>query len=589
MSDVTAELQTAIKLHQSGCLSEAGELYADIVKKKPGHSDAHHLLGVVEFQRAAFDKALDLIDTAISLCPQAAIYHSNRGRVLKAVGKNTAAASAFARALYLQPGVPESLSDLAGALIDSGEPDTAILFAKRAIERGPDLASGHYNYGLAATSLNEFSSARKAFERAVDLAPGFAPALFELGCSHQAENNDDMAERYYRRAIATDPLLIEAHANLGNILRSRSVLEEAIAHYDAALNEDPEHAVVHGNRGVALQEMGDTVGALSAYDRALALDPENAETQRNRAQLLLQMGRLPEGWAGFEWRWKTKHFASILRNWHCPQWNGRPQRDATVLVHAEQGFGDTIQFARYLPMMAAKVGRVVLECPAPLSKLMARCEGVDDVIVSGSPLPVFDFHIPMMSLPGIFATDLNTIPDDIPYLSIASELRDAWSERIGGKGRFRIGVVWKGSDQHQRNTWRSPGLAALQPLLKVQDVHWVSLQKDDEASDLRIEKMTSTLLALGGLLRDFSDTAAVMAHLDLIITPDTAVAHLAGALGRPVWLMLPHVAEWRWLMTRDDSPWYPTMRLYRQHIRGDWTEAVGRMTVDLQDVIGAKS
>ena len=164
-----------------------------------------------------------------------------------------------------------------------------------------------------------------------------------------------MAERYID-AIATDPLLIEAHANFGNILRSRSALEEAIAHYDAALNEDPEHAVVHGNRGVALQEMGDTVGALSAYDRALALDPENAETQRNRAQLLLQMGRLPEGWAGFEWRWKTKHFASILRNWHCPQWNGRPQRDATVLVHAEQGFGDTIQFARYLPMMAAKVG-----------------------------------------------------------------------------------------------------------------------------------------------------------------------------------------------------------------------------------------
>ena len=589
MTDVTAQLQTAIQLHQSGRLDEAGETYADILKTDPRHADAHHLLGLVAFQRAAFNEALDLIDKAITLHPQAAVYHSNRGRALKAVGENRAAASAFARALHLEPGVPETLSDLAGAYLDSGEPDTAMLFASRAVERGPDLAPAHYNYGLAAMGLKQFRSAQLAFERAVDLAPDFASALFELGCLYQVENNDDMAETYYRRAIVAEPGLIEARANLGNILRARSALEEAVDHYDAALAEAPDHAAVHGNRGVALQELGDPVGALAAYDRALALDPENAETQRNRAQVLLQMGRLPEGWTVFEWRWKTKHFAAIRRDWPCPQWDGRPQAKATVLVHAEQGFGDTIQFARYLPLIADRVGRVLVECPAQLTKLMAGCTGVDDVIAAGSPLLACDFHIPMMSLPGAFATELDTIPDDIPYLAVTEERRDSWLERVGGQGQFRVGVVWKGSHHHQRNTWRSPGLAALRSLFDVPGVHWVSLQKDDEAKDLRTQELTSTLLALGGRLGDFSDTAAAMAHLDLIISPDTAVAHLAGALGRPTWLMLPHVAEWRWLMARNDSPWYPTMRLFRQGTRGDWAEAVGRMAVDLQDAVRAGS
>ena len=589
MSDLTAQLQMAIELHQSGSLNEACEAYAHILKTEPGHADAHHLLGLVAFQRAEFDGALDLIDKAITLDPQAAIYHSNRGRVLKAVGNNRAAAAAFARSLYLQLGVPASLSDLAGAHLDSGEPETAILFAGRAIERGPDLASAHYNYGLAATALKQFQSAQPAFERALDLMPDFAPALFELGCLHQIQNKDAMAETYYRSAIAADPALVEARANLGNILRARSALEEAVVHYDAALAEAPDHAAVHGNRGVALQELGDPVGALNAYDRALALDPENPEIERNRAQVLLQMGRLAEGWRAFEWRWKTKHFAGIRRDWSCSQWDGRPQADATVLVHAEQGFGDTIQFARYLPLIANRVGRVVVECPAPLMKLIARCEGVDDVIATGSPLPTCDFHIPMMSLPGAFATELDSIPCDIPYLKATHELRDAWSERVNGQGQFRVGLVWKGSHHHQRNNWRSPGLAALRSLFEVQNVYWVSLQKDDEANDLRTQGMASRLLALGGRLGDFSDTAAAMAHLDLIISPDTAVAHLAGAIGRPVWLILPHVAEWRWLMGRDDSPWYPTMRLFRQHTQGDWTEAVGRMVADLQEAVGSRS
>ena len=229
--------------------------------------------------------------------------------------------------------------------------------------------------------------------------------------------------------------------------------------------------------------MGDPVGALSAYDRALALDPENAETHRNRAQVLLQMGHFLEGWVAFEWRWKTQHFAAIYRDWSCPQWDGRRQANATVLVHAEQGFGDTIQFARYFSAMAARVGRVLVECPEPLIKLITRCAGVDDVITTASPLPAFDYHIPMMSLPGAFATSLDKIPRNIPYLTVAGELRHAWSNRVGGQDLFRVGVVWKGSHHHQRNNWRSPGLAVLRPLFDVQGVHWVSLQKDDEANE----------------------------------------------------------------------------------------------------------
>ncbi len=585
MVDLRTQLEKGIKLQHEGRLNEAADCYADILANDPTHADANHLRGLVAHQQGYHDAALVFIDKAIAECPEVSMYHANRGRILKAIGNTIAATSAYATALRLKPGDAITLSDLAGAFLDSGDIKLAGLFSSRAVALAPGLAVAHYNYGLSAKLSNQVKSAYRAFRKSLDLEPEFSAALFELGQLHQMENDNELAEKCYRSALEVDSTFFEAHVNLGNILRENFEVEEAIIHYRAALAIRSDKATVHANLGVALQELGQAQEALEAYDKSLKLDFDNPETQRNRSQLLLQMGQYAEGWEAFEWRWKTEHFRTIRREWQRPEWNGESGSDITVLVHSEQGFGDTIQFSRYLPIIAPRVGRVLAECPLQLVDLISRCEGVDDVISTGAPLPEYDFHIPMMSLPRVCGTSLDNVPAQVPYLRVTSRLREEWADRIGGKGQIKVGVVWKGSYFHKRNAWRSPGIAELKPLFELTEIDWISLQKDDEAKDIQFQSISTDILAIGSTLRDFSDTAAVITHLDLVITPDTAVAHLAGALNYPVWLMLPHVAEWRWLMERHDTPWYPSMRLFRQTNRGDWSSLISNMVSQLKNMI----
>jgi len=581
MNDVSPQLQDAIAHHQANRLSEAAEGYRVILADDPDHADALHLLGLISFQQGQLDEALGGIDQAIAIDGEVAMYHANRGRILKAVGKNEAAAEAFGRALRLVPGHPGALSDLSGAQVDAGNPEAGLHFAIRATELAPDMAAAHYNMGLALMALKEWRPARAAFEHAIDLDPELAAGHYELGRICHEEMNLEAAERHYLDALEIDPAMIEAMTNLGNVLRASYRLEEAVECYQKALEGGRDIAAIHTNLGVALQEQGDFDGALEAYDAALAHDPDDAETHRNRAQALLQLGRFDEGWSEFEWRWQTKHFAAIRRNWKKPQWQGAPLGEGTLLVHAEQGFGDCIQFARYLPMAAERVQRLVVECPAPLAGLMSRIDGVDDVIAAGGPLPCYQSQIPMMSLPGVFDTNLDNMPAGVPYLSIAEATASKWSMRTGRCDGLKVGVVWKGSHNHQRNKWRSPGLKAMRSLIGVPGVSLVSLQKDDETIDLKAAHAFDQMIRLGQEFRNFTDTAAAIQNLDLVIAPDTAVAHLAGALGRPVWLMLPHVSEWRWMTERNDSPWYPSMRIFRQTSRGDWKDVIEAMREDL--------
>jgi len=285
---------------------------------------------------------------------------------------------------------------------------------------------------------------------------------------------------------------------------------------------------------------------------------------------LLQGGDFKEGWREFEWRWQTDHFAHIRRAWSKPQWDGRALGGETVLVHHEQGYGDTIQFSRYLPLIADRGGRVVVECPDALVGIVETVSGVDAVVRSDDQSVEYDFHVPMMSLPGVFSTTFDNLPDSVPYLLAPEAERARWSERLGEDGGKRIGLVWKGNTAHARNQWRSPGLRAFLSVLGNPDYTFYSLQKDEAPEDLRALGLTDRVRDLSGDLTTFSDTAGVIAKLDLVIAPDTAVAHLAGALAAPVWLLLPHVPEWRWFEDRDDSPWYPTMRVFRQPRPGDW-------------------
>jgi len=552
MSDQTEKLAAAVALHQQGRLNEAEAIYRDILNAAPKTADAEHLLGLILHQRGDHARARDHIDRAIRLDSTVMLYHANRSRVLTALDDHEAALQAASDALALDPTNAESMSDLSAALLR--------------LHRAPE--------------------ALEAAAKAAALAPGLDAARRNLALAHfdvafEAQEAGDLisAEEHYKASLAADPDRAEALVNLGNVYRLIYRVADAAACYEAAFAKGCDLPEVHGNMGVVRQEMGETANAIACYDRALVLDPENAEIRRNRAQALLKQGDFAEGWREFEWRWGTAHFAAFRREWEAPRWAGEALAGETVLVHAEQGFGDSLQFARYLPMVAASGARVLVECPAPLMPLLGAVEGVTAVTAFGAELPPHDFQVPMMSLPGLLGTDFDNMPDDVPYLEVPDNRVVKWNATLGvpNDGMRRIGLVWKGSSNHQRNDWRSPGLSAFLPLAELPDVEWFSLQKDDETEDLAAYGCGWDITPLGRNFSDFADTAAAIQCLDLVITPDTAVAHLAGALAQPVCVVLPYASEWRWFEGRTDSPWYPTMRLFQQPAYGDWAGAVASL------------
>lgn len=563
MPQFVEQLAAALASHQQGRLDEASAIYREIIAADPNHADAHHLLGLIAHQQGDHEAACAGVERAIALDDRVLLYHANFVRILTALGRYGDALAAARRALALEPDNAEVLSDLAGALLRMERSEEALSVAARATAIAPDLEAARRNLALA--HLGE-------------------------GRSAQAKDELQRAETHYAASLKLDPTLLDALVNLGNVFRLRYRLDDAMACYEAAITKAGDIPEVHANLGVVRQEMGDTAAAIACYDRALRLDPDNPEVRRNRAQALLKGGNFEDGWREFEWRWRTAHFAAFRRDWKKPRWQGEALNGETVLVHAEQGFGDSLQFARYLPMIAARGARVVVECPANLGVLISGVSGVAAVSAYGTALPKHDYQIPMMSLPGVFASDFDNMPNTVPYLSVAERHARKWRERLAGMASAgdkasepNIGLVWRGSANHQRNAWRSPGLAAFAPLLDVPGFRFFSLQKDDEAADMASAALgEEKLVALGTRVADFNDTAAAILNLDLVISPDTAVAHLAGALGRPVWLVLPFASEWRWFEGRDDSPWYPTMRLFHQPTRDDWAGAVYAMTKALE-------
>jgi tetratricopeptide (TPR) repeat protein len=551
MADVTKKLTAALPLHQHGRLDEAEAIYHEILSEQPDHADALHLNGLIAHQRGRHDEALAGVERAIASDNGNAMYHANRARILRALDRHGQAADAARSALALEPDNAETLCELAGALLDIGNADEALSFAMQAVALAPELKVAYHTQAMA---------------------------YFDLGCRSQEVDQLDEAEKHYRLALQADPESVEARVNLGNVYRLLYRLDDAADCYKKAISLVGELPTVCGNLGVVLQELGDTRAAITWYDKALSTDSDNPEIRRNRAQALLKLGQFKEGWQEFEWRWKTAHFAGVARDWVQPRWQGEPLNGDVVLVHAEQGFGDSLQFARYLPMIAERGATVVVECPETVITLIAGVEGVEKTVAFGTPLPPHDYQIPMMSLPGVFETNFETMPNKVPYISIPE---DRVTTRPASSA-LHIGLVWKGSANHQRNAWRSPGLEVFQPLTKISDIKLFSLQKDDEVIDLQDAGLESQIVALGNTFEDFSDTAAAILNLDLVITPDTAVAHLAGALAKPVWLILPFSSEWRWFEEREDSPWYPTMRLFHQPVRDDWAGAVSAMVSALE-------
>jgi len=345
--------------------------------------------------------------------------------------------------------------------------------------------------------------------------------------------------------------------------------EDALTSYGRALALQANYPEAWSNRGATLYELKRHDEALASYDRAIALQPDFPEAHWNAASLRLLTGDFERGWAEYEWRWKYEAMALAQRKFTQPLWRGEPLEGKTILLHSEQGLGDTIQFCRYAPLVSARGGRVVLEVDKSLLELMTSLSGEVQVVSRGAALPDFDLQCPLMSVPLAFATDLETVPSAPSYLSAPAQRLLEWRGRLGSAKRCRVGLVWSGNPAHKRDQNRSIGLGALLPLLDV-DADFISLQKDVRPADAVVLAQRTDIAQFSTKMSDFSDTASLILQLDLVITVDTSVAHLAGALGRPVWVLLPYLPDWRWLLDRDSSPWYPTARLFRQDETRAW-------------------
>ena len=575
-ADLSEALAAALEHHHAGRLDEADSAYRDILRAVPDQADARHLRGVVAFQRGRHDDALALIRAAIALDPGTAMYHANLGRVCKAAGRADEAADAYRQALSLDPGNAAAHSDLGAALVSLGRLEEATESCARALALDEGNSEAHYNLGLALQGQGQAAEAAASFRRSLAIDPGFADAHHHLGLALQEQGLMDQAAASYRRAVELASDLVEAHCNLGNVLRDQGALEDAVAAYRRALRIAPETPEVHSNLGVALQELGELDAALASYDRAMALRPDDAEARRNRAMALLLTGRFAEGWEDYEWRWQTRSFEGLRRDFPQPRWDGSDLDGRSILLHAEQGLGDTVQFVRYAPLVHARGGRVILECDPLLTALMGTAKGIDRVVARRETPTGFDTHAPLLSLPRLFGTTLETIPAGTPYLAADPRAVAAWRARIRDDGRLKVGLVWAGSPAHRNDRNRSVPVRLLAPLTETDNARFFGLQVGERAADLR-GLAAGAVKDLSPLMSDFSESAAAISHLDLVVTVDTGTAHLAGALGKPVWVLLPFVPDWRWLLDRDDSPWYPTMRLFRQRRAGDWKEVIARV------------
>jgi tetratricopeptide (TPR) repeat protein len=619
--DLAALIQHAVAYQRLGQLDEAEALYRRVLDTQPDHFDALHLCGTLMQQRGRPADALRLIGAALSANGKSASAHSNYGLVLAALGRAEEALASYARAIALKPDHAEALYNQGNALAMLGRYDEALASLGEALARRPNYAAALINRAQVLQRLGRLRDAINSFDRAFALAPPNADALVARGNLHYELGSFAAALSDYDRALSLRPDAAPLHNNRGNALRELSRHADALASFDRAIALKPHYDEAHNNRGNAQLEMNRPAQALADYeralsikpdstdalvnrasalrylnrfddalaslDRAIALDPELAEARWNRALACLTFGDFEAGWRDYEWRWRRNTREMVARNFVQPQWRGEDLDGKTILLHAEQGFGDSIQFIRYLPMVAAKCGQVVLEIPDDLRPLVPPIDGVVALVSRGEPLPPFDLHCPLLSLPLAFGTTVATIPAEVPYLAAPSERIEKWRKRLPDSKTPRIGLVWSGKPTHKNDHNRSIALASLKPLLASAGCQFISLQKEYRERDVADLKTLPHLVRLDEALVDFADTAAVVAMLDLVIAVDTAVAHLAGAIGKPVWILLPTIGDWRWMADRNDSPWYPTARLFRQQKFGDWDSVIARVGQELGAAIEA--
>jgi Flp pilus assembly protein TadD len=443
-------------------------------------------------------------------------------------------------------------------------------------------------FGLAFV-LQEKGGADEAipwYQKALKLNPQFVDALYNLGSIYHQKGQLDEAVSYYEKALQLNPQLAMAYNNLGSILQQKGRFDEAIGLYQKALQQNPGLISAYNNMGLVFQEKGRFDEAMGCHQKALSLNPDHATVHFNIAGLLLLHGDFENGWKEYEWRKKMPGYQA--RSLTRVLWDGSDISGRTILLYSEkgyEGFGDTIQFVRYAPLLAERGAKVIVECQKELASLIRNAGGVAQVISYGEKLPAFDLHCPYLSLPAVFRTTIRSIPSKIPYITADPGLVQKWRDRMAQDfSEFKIGLAWAGNLAHPRSQYRSCSLDQFSSLAQLDDITIYSLQKGEAAAMAKNPPAGMKVVDYTEDFRDFSDAAALIENLDLVISVDTAAAHLAGALGKTVWTLLPFIPEWRWLLNREDSPWYPTMRIFRQPSAGDWKSVISRVVDELRKI-----
>ena len=511
----------------------------------------------------------------------AADAYVSQGTSLAQEGHRTEAMLLFRQALRLRPNHPRANHNLGVALAEERNYPDALASFGDALRAEPNYAEAYQSMGNVLGELGRDEEAVIVYRKAIRNKPDFVDALHNLGVALTRLGRPEEAIILLQQALRLRPEFPEGHNNLGLAHAELGEFATAETCYQHALEQQPRYCDSHVNRGSAFKERGRLKEAIACYDLALALEPGSASTRWNRALAWLQMGDFEHGWPEFEWRWRRKGIVSppFLQQ----QWDGSPLGGRVILLSVEQGFGDMLQFIRYAPLVKARGGTVFVIAPPPLVALFSSCPGVDRVVADNVDLPAFDLHAPLMSLPSLFDTTLATIPRDVPYLTVSAGQVERWRTRLSVVPGTKVGIAWQGNPRHRYDRHRSIPLALFEALARVDGVSLVSLQKGDGK-----EQLAGSLFKVWDIeseLMNFTDTAAVMKCLDLVISCDTSIVHLAGALGMPTWVALSTVVDWRWLLDRQDSPWYPTMRLFRQEKQGEWKPVFERMGTELAQLV----
>ena len=586
-SQADAEFAKAAEHHRRGDLPEAERVCRRVLELAPQHFGAHYLLGVIALQRGAFEDAERSIRLALAINPNVPPAHRHHGVALVQLGRFEDALTSFTKAIALKADDAEAFGQRANALQELDRFEEAIRDYDHAVVLRPDFFPAYNNRGLALARLNRLDEALASIDRAIALKPDYAAAHKNRGDVLMALKRPAGALASYNRVIALEPKSSAALNNRGNILKDLERFDEALESYDAAIAAASNLAEAWYNRGIVLLELKRPHDALSSYDRAIALKLDYAEALVGRGLCKLAMGRFDTGWRDYENRWRVPSHPALYAPTNTPLWSGEDPRDRSILVCAERGFGDIVHFSRYVPSLAEQGARVSFLVPQKVQRILGGLPESVRLISMVADSDQFDFHCALMSLPCLLHIERADTPLSIPYLAIDAHRAADWKRRVG-EGGFKIGICWQGAAWQggASITGRALPLSAFHTLSQLEGVRLISLQKEGGLEQLASMPPGMAVETLGDDFDAgpdaFVDTIAVMEHLDLIVTCDTSIAHVAGARSRPVWIALKHVPEWRWGLEGESSPWYPTARLFRQKTRGDWAGVFAEMASELR-------